>query len=506
MDQKKAGVLLSYGQTILSTILSLVYTPVMLRLLGQSEYGTYTLVAGFISNLSLMSFGLGSAYMRFFTRAEAREGEAGVARINGMFFTIFLVIGALSLLVGGVLVANVHRIFAAKLTPKEIETARILMAILVVNIAVSFPCSVFSSFITARERFFFQRMISMIRTVLSPIVMLPLLLAGYGSVSLVIVTVLLSAVTDLSSYIYCRQKLGMRMTFGNFDFALLREMAGFSFFIFLNMIIDQVNWTVDTTILGIVSGTIATAIYGVGSQLHRYYLTISTSISGVFTPQINRIVATEKNPDGQLTDLFIRVGRIQFMLLMLVLTGFIFVGRPFIIAWGGPEYGDAYVIALLLMIPVTIPLIQNLGIEIQRAKNMHQFRSIVYICMAAGNVAISIPLGIAYGGIGCALGTAIALIIGNGLVMNWYYQTHIGLDMKRFWWSILSIVPSMLLPAALGMLVRMNVAITGYAGVLLFAVPYAALFTLSVYRFGMNSQERALVMGGVNRIRSKRGG
>ena len=41
MDQKKAGVLLSYGQTVLSTLISLVYTPVMLRLLGQSEYGLY---------------------------------------------------------------------------------------------------------------------------------------------------------------------------------------------------------------------------------------------------------------------------------------------------------------------------------------------------------------------------------------------------------------------------------------------------------------------------------
>ncbi|MBQ9010166.1 MAG: oligosaccharide flippase family protein, partial [Clostridia bacterium] len=317
--------------------------------------------------------------------------------------------------------------------------------------------------------------------------------------------VLLSAVTDLSSYIYCRRKLGMRMTFGNFDFALLREMAGFSFFIFLNMIIDQVNWTVDTTILGIVSGTVATAIYGVGSQLHRYYLTISTSISGVFTPQINRIVATEENPDRQLTDLFIRVGRIQFMLLMLVLTGFIFVGRPFIIAWGGPEYGDAFVIALLLMVPVTIPLIQNLGIEIQRAKNMHQFRSIVYICMAVGNVAISIPLGIAYGGIGCAMGTAIALLIGNGLVMNWYYHTHIGLDMKQFWRSILSIVPSMLPPVILGIIVVMNIPITGYMGVLLFALPYAALFTLSVYRFGMNARERVLLTEGAVRIRKKLG-
>ena len=49
MNQKKAGVLLSYGQTALSTLISLTYTPVMLRLLGQSEYGLYTLVNGFVS-------------------------------------------------------------------------------------------------------------------------------------------------------------------------------------------------------------------------------------------------------------------------------------------------------------------------------------------------------------------------------------------------------------------------------------------------------------------------
>ena len=504
MDQKKAGVILSYGQTILSTAISLTYTPLMLRLLGQSEYGLYTLVNGFISNLALMSFGLGSAYMRFFTRAEAEEGEKGVARINGMFMTIFIVIGILSLGVGFVLVANVQRIFAAKLTPQEIERARILMALLVINIAVSFPCSVFTSFITARERFFFQRIISMIRTVLNPIIMLPLLLMGFGSVSLVVVTLILSAVTDLGSFIYCKRKLNMRLVFGHFDFALLREMAGFSFFIFLNMIIDQVNWTVDTTILGIVSGTAATAIYGVGSQLHRYYMTISTSISGVFTPQINRIVARGEG-NQKLTELFTRVGRIQFMMLMLVLTGFIFVGKTFIIAWGGIEYSDAYAIALLLMIPVTVPLIQNLGIEIQRAKNMHQFRSLVYICMAVGNVAISIPLGMRFSGFGCALGTAISLIIGNGFVMNWYYHTHIGLDMEYFWRRIVSLLPSMLPVVLLSLCIRRYITFNGYIGVIAFAVPYAVLYTLCLYKWGMDESERNLVNSGIQKIRGKMG-
>ncbi len=501
MDQKKAGVLLSYGQTVLSTAISLVYTPVMLRLLGQSEYGLYTLVNGFISNLSLMSFGLGSAYMRYYARAEKKDGQIGVARINGMFMTIFLFIGLLSLLVGGVLVANVHHIFGAKLTPIEVERARILMALLVVNIALSFPLSVYSSYITAKECFVFQRLCNLIRTVLNPIVMLPMLLMGWGSVSLVLVMLIMRLFTDVFNYVYCKKKLGMRMSFGQFDFGLLREMFGFSFFIFLNMIIDQINWTVDTTILGIVSGTVATAIYGVGSQIHHYYMLLSTAISGVFVPQINRIVARgAKDCDRELTGLFTRVGRVQFMLLMLVLTGFAFVGRPFVRAWGGEEYMPAYYIALLLMGPVTIPLIQNIGIEIQRAKNMHQFRSKVYFFMALGNVVISVPLALKYGGVGCALGTALSMLIGNGLVMNWYYHRHIGLDMAYFWKNILSILPSMAVPAVFGFAAVNMAEFTGYAGVMLFALPYTAVYCVCLYALGMNKTERGMVNGIFRRL------
>ena len=503
MDQKKAGVLLSYGQTVLSTLISLVYTPVMLRLLGTSEYGLYTLVNGFISNLALLSFGLGSAYVRYYSRAQVKDGEDGVARINGMFMVIFLCISALSLFVGGVMVANTHNIFGAKLTPDEIKTARVLMAVLVVNIALSFPCSVFVSYVTAKERFFFQRVISMIRTVLNPIVMLPLLLMGFGSVSLVVVTLLLSVVTDAFNIWYSFKKLGMRFFFGRFDFALLREMAGFSFFIFLNMIIDQINWTVDTTLLGILSGTTATAIYGVGSQIHRYYMTLSTAISGVFIPQINRIVARGED-DMQLTRLFTRVGRVQFMLLMLVMTGFIFVGEPFIEAWGGGEYRGAYPIGLLLMIPVTVPLIQNLGIEIQRAKNKHQFRAKVYFFMALANVLLSIPLCMRFEGLGCALGTAISMVVCNGFVMNWYYHKHIGLDMIYFWKSILSMVPSMIPSCVLGAAAVMLIGFTGYTGVIAFALPYSAVYCAFLYAFGMNEDERGMVKGVLRRLRLAR--
>ena len=159
---------------------------------------------------------------------------------------------------------------------------------------------------------------------------------------------------------------------------------------------------------------------------------------------------------------------------------------------------------LMLMVPVTLPLIQNLGIEIQRAKNMHQFRSKVYFFMALGNVLVSIPLGMRYGGLGCAMGTAISLIIGNGFVMNWYYQTHIGLDMKYFFRSILSMVPAMVPPALLGLLAVRLHTFSGYSGVLTFAVPYTAVYALCVYRWAMNDEERGMVRGMLRRLRPAR--
>ena len=187
------------------------------------------------------------------------------------------------------------------------------------------------------------------------------------------------------------------------------------------MIIDQINWNIDKFVLGRYRGTIAVAVYGLAAQLNSYYLSLSTAISNVFIPRVNRMVAIE-NDNKKLTNLFTRVGRIQFILLFLVCSGIVFFGRSFISMWAGADYNGTYAIVLLLIIPVTIPLIQNLGIEIQKAKNMHQFRSWVYFFIAVANVFLSIPLAKAYGGIGAAIGTAISLLIGNGLVMNWYYH------------------------------------------------------------------------------------
>lgn len=502
INQRKAGVILSYTGEIVKILVNLVYTPIMLRLLGQSEYGLYQLVYSVVSYLSLLSLGFGSSYLRFYSRYKVQKDEDGVAKLNGMFMIIFCSISVICVLCGCVMIGNIRGIFGTGLTNVEYETARILMGMLIINLAMTFPNSVFNCYITAHEKFLFQKVLILLQNIFSPFLTLPLLIMGYGSVGMVSVTTFLTFALLLSNMFYCFKKLHIKFKFKKFQAGLLREMWVFTFFIFLNQIIDQVNWSVDKFLLGRLSGTTAVAVYGVGGQINTMYQQFSTSISNVFVPKVNRIVA-ESDDNSQLTKLFTRVGRIQFMVLGLILSGFVFLGYPFVKMWAGEEYGASYAVAIFLIVPVTVPLIQNLGIEIQRAKNMHKARSIVYLFIAIANVFISIPLIKFMGPAGAALGTAISLFAGNIIFMNWYYHARIGMNMFYFWKEIAKFIPALIVPCVIGIIIINFANITGLVKLGVFAIVYTAVYGLSMYFLGMNEEEKQLVMGPIKKLLKK---
>lgn len=66
VSQLKMGTILSYVSIGIQNLIAILYTPVMLRLLGQSEYGLYQLGSSAVSYLGLLSFGFGSSYVRFY--------------------------------------------------------------------------------------------------------------------------------------------------------------------------------------------------------------------------------------------------------------------------------------------------------------------------------------------------------------------------------------------------------------------------------------------------------
>ena len=262
------------------------------------------------------------------------------------------------------------------------------------------------------------------------------------------------------------------------------------------MIIDQINWSVDKFILGWVSGTGAVAVYGVGSQINALFLNFSTAISSVFAPRVNRIAAeNRRDMCKEFTKLMIKVGRIQYLILMLVASGFVIFGKYFIInIYSTYEYAEAYPVALLLILPAMIPLIQNIGIEIQRSVNKHKVRSIIYFVMALFNIVISIPLAKLFGSVGSAMGTAIGLLLANGIIINIYYQKGLGLDMAFFWKNIISISKGIIIPSCVGCAIIRYIRFDNVGKYFSCIGIYIVIYVLSMWWFGMNQYEKQLLL------------
>lgn len=498
-DELKAGVILSYAGMIANVVVNLVYTPVILRHLGKSEYGLYTLVASVVNYLSLCSLGFGASYLRFYSRLKVKKNEEELSNLNGMYLLLFLLFSSLAFILGMVIVFHSEQVLGNNLTATEMQLGKKLLFILTINISITMFTTVFQSMISAHECFIFQKAVMFVSVIVNPFLTFPALVMGYGSIALVLITTLISFLCLMINVWYCLVKLKIRFSFKKMQFSLLKEMGTFSFFLFLNAVIDQINWNVDAFLIGRYIGTVEVAVYGVASQINNLYMNLSTSVSGVFAPRVNKMVA-ENVSDEKLTDLFIKVGRVQFIILSLVASGFLFFGKYFITIWAGNDYGEAYFIALLLILPFTIALIQNMGIEIQRAKNKHQFRSLVYLAIAVLNIVISIPLIKLYGAIGAAIGTAVTLFLGTGVIMNWYYYRHLGINIPRFWKSIGKLGKSMIIPFIIGALLNRLVSIHSVGTFLGEIVIYVGVYVGCVFLFGLETNEKTQLILPIQKI------
>lgn len=502
VNQLKAGVVLNYVVIFLNTVVGLLYTPYMLRMMGQSEYGLYSLVASVIAYLTVLDLGFGNAIVRYTAKFRAEKKTEEQYEMFGMFFLLYLVIGIIAFGIGLGLYFNVGTLFGDTMTAVELGRARIMMLLLVANLAFTFPMSIWGSIIQAYEDFVFQKSLNIIRIILNTAVMICLLHFGYKAVAMVVVQTIFNVLTLAVNFIYCRRKLDIHIyfRFKHFHWGFLKEVAIYSFWIFLNAIMDRVYWSTGQFVLGAMVGTVAVAVFAIAIQLEGMYMQFSTAISSVFLPKVTAMVATNRSRK-EISDLFIRTGRIQYIVLAYILSGFIIFGRQFIELWAGAGYTDAYIISLLFFIPLTVPLIQNLGITILQARNEMKFRSVLYIIIALVSLAMQIVLTRYFGGIGCAMGVSGALVVGQILIMNVYYRRRQDLDIKTFWKEIskMSIIPIVLIFSSM-LVIRHFFALDTWGKLLLGIAAFSFVYIPLFFRFSMTDEERNLFISMVHKI------
>lgn len=494
VNELKAGAILSYVNLGISCVIPLLYTPIMLELLGQAEYGVYSLSNSVISYLSLLNFGMGSAVSRYVVKCRAENDKDGVERVTGLFTLIYMALAVLVCVVGLVLTFSADRFFSKGLTGAEISRLKVLLLIMTVSTAVSFPVSVFSSICVAYERYVFRRFWDIATTIASPILNLIILYAGGKSIGMALVGFAMQLIYVPVFVGYCIKRLDIHPKFKGFPKGLLQEIWSFSAFVFFSMIVDLLYWSTDKLLIGALVGSVAVAVYNVGNVFTNMLQNMSSSISSVFAPRVTTLVVLRNDPK-EISSLLVRVGRIQYLIVAFVLSGYIVFGQQFIHFWSGDEYLDAYWVALMTMVPLSVPLIQNVAFTTILAQNKHQFRAVIYAIIAVMNVISTYIVLPVYGIIGAAVCTGIAFILGNGIIMNIYYYRVTKLDIPLFWKNIgkMSIVPGISILVEYPLF---NVIIP-YISMPVFltqVVIYSVIYLTLIWVFTMNTYERKLFL------------
>lgn len=492
VNQRKLGVILSYIAIVINAIIGFFYVPLLLFYLGPNEYGLYQLLGAMVAYFAIMDFGLSATIIRFYSKYVALKDYERVKNLLGISRIIYYLLSGLTIMAGYILYINIDNIFFDSLSSYELIESKKIFILLLLNIVITLLANIYNSIITANEKFVFLKTLTIIQILLQPFIVVALISVSPKAFTMTLILTVFNFFASLVKLYYCKVILKVEIKYSFFDRTLIISMVKFSLSIFTVTIVDQIFWRSNQIILGIINGTASVALYSIAAQIYMNYMPLSTVIQGVFLPKITQLYSN-KTSDQDLSNMFIRIGKIQYMLLSFVLFGFILYGKEFITIWVGSKYIEAYWITILILIPFTIELMQNIGLTIMQAKNKYSFRAKLYTLMAIFNLALSWILSIHYGAIGAAFATGLVLILGNGLVMNIYYYKKLGINIPLFWKGIGNKVPSLTVTIILCIILKKFYVINDLTALVISGLIFCIVYSVFLWVIGMDMYEKSIL-------------
>ncbi|MBL0210409.1 MAG: oligosaccharide flippase family protein [Holophagaceae bacterium] len=489
--QMKYGVILSYASYFLSMASGLLLTPLLIRGMGNGQYGLYQLIGATVGYLGLLDFGFGAAVTRYVAKYNAENDTQGRENFLGLVFAIYACMVALGVLLGAFVYVKIALVFP-NLHAEELRQARLMWCFLVVSFGFSMIGNVFQGALSGSQEFIFTRSLAVGSELLRVLGTLFIIYRHYGAVELTLMGSLLGILSWIGCVVYFFRKLHYRIAFRFWNAGLFREMFGYSFFIFLGQMMSVMYWRIGIFILGVLSTTGAVAVYSIAMNLNGIFLIFVTSINSVLLPRLTHMVVQQAT-NAEKTEFVARVGRIILFVYGYLLIGFSFFGRQFISLWLGPDYQEAWTATMIVVWAAAIPRIQGATNDLMKAMNRHQFLSIMYVAMGLLNVLVAVLLVKRLGIIGVAIGTATALIAGNLVIANIYYQRALGIQVREFFRITFSRSGTALLASAGVALLAGQLPFAGWRGFLIkgtcFTLAYLAIF----WNYAWNANERSLV-------------
>lgn len=482
------GAIISYIAIFLNIAITFFYTPWMIRQIGVSDYGLYSLVGTFISYF-IIDFGLSGAISRFIAKYRAEGNQKKVENMLGLTTKVYLSIDAVILLALFVCYFFIKNIFGG-LTAEEIEKLKVLYVIAGAFSVLSFVWHPMNGAMMAYEFFVENKLMDMFHKV-GTVVFIVIALFLNGSVyELVFITGAVGFLSSLFKFLIFRKKSKLKINWSYFDKNEMKSLMSFSGWVFLTSMAQRFRLTMMPTILGILANSTEISIFALGMTIEAMIYTLSSALNGLFLPKVTRMLHTE-NSTKEITDLMIRVGRIQLYIIGLILLGFLLVGNEFLNLWVGEKFHLSYYVVLLLTITNIISLTQHIAGDVVYAENKVRYTATMIFVTSVLSLVGSVILAPAFGAVGCALSFGIAMTV-NLIWVNVFYKRTLHLEIGRFFKEChLKILPLLLIVTIVAYFIKDFINLNSWITLLIYVVAFTIIYLMISYFFLFNKEEKS---------------
>lgn len=353
--------IVNYSRLIFSILVTFFTTRVILRELGQVDYGIFNLLGGVVAMLSFINGAMAAATQRYLS---VQQGKRDFKELKVLFshsqiihFSLALVLFLLLEIVNQCFLIEVINI-----PEDKISQAHIVMHCLSVSTFFSIVSAPYLALINSHEQIIVISIISFVESLLKVVIALIIMLIDNIDklVLYSFLTALLICLSSITYVIYSRINYDECKTIFSYKKKLILELSSFAGWNLFGALCSVARIQGLSLVLNIFFGAGINSAFGISNQLTTQLNYFSTSLLQVFNPKIMKNEG-ENNKDGMIK-LALIASKYSFFFLSLLILPMIFEVQTILKTWLKelPPYTAEFTTLLLIA-----NLISQLTIGIQ---------------------------------------------------------------------------------------------------------------------------------------------
>ncbi len=485
--QIKIGAVISYVSIAVNVLYGFLFTPWLIKTIGQNQYALYTLASSLIT-LFTVDFGLSAAASKFVSQYHAEGREDKVNIFLGIVYKLYLAVDMVILTIFIVIFFLIDTIYVT-LSPSELEKFKVVYVIVASTSILTFPFVTLNGVLNAYEKFVQLKASDLLYRFLLLILMSGALYVGMGLYAVVTVNGIASIVIIIYKLIIINMTTDVRVDFRHAEKGEYKRIFMFSLWTTVSALANRLIFNITPSILGAVSNTSSIAIFGIVTTIEGYVYLITSAINGMFMPRISKIYADSH--EEKLLPLMIKVGRFQFGLNGLIIVAFIIIGKQFINLWMGPDYIEAYYGIILVIVPGLFYNSLQIANTAIAVRNKIRLSAIVAIISGVINVVFSVVLSKKFGIIGACTSIFIAYMV-RAVLMNWLHYTKMNINIGAFMKACyLKMSVPIIISIIICLFIRRYIINWSWLSLVVFGIAICVIYMIFVFIFGLTNDERS---------------